>query len=80
MLEDLFFSHPLTVMIGTVILAWALVVVATLGPSYFAEEHTCSKKAEMLSTDYRFGFWEGCWIKQNNTWIDYNTIRNVGVK
>lgn len=80
MIEDLFLSHPMTVLIGAIILATALVVGATVVPSYFAEEHTCAKKASVLQTDYRFGFWEGCWVKQKDgAWVEYNTIRNVGV-
>lgn len=79
MIEDLFLSHPMTVLVGAIILATALVVGSTIVPSYFAEEHTCAKKASVLQTDYRFGFWEGCWVKKDGSWIEYNTIRNVGV-
>ena len=80
MIEDLFLSHPMTVLIGAILLSIALVVGVHAVPSYFAQEHTCAKKASVLQTDYRFGFWEGCWVKQKNgAWVEYNTIRNVGV-
>ena len=80
MLEDLFLYHPMTVLVGTVILAVALVFGVSVVTAYLAQEHTCAKKATMLDTEYQYGFWQGGWVKQNNTWVDYNTIRNVGVK
>lgn len=80
MIEDLFLYHPMTVPIGAIILSIVLVVGGTVVPSYFAQEHTCYKKAAILQTDYRFGFWEGCWVKDDGKWVEYTTIRNVRSK
>lgn len=81
MIEEFFCDHPMIVLIGAIILTTALVVCGISVPAYYAQEHSCSKKAAVMQTDYHFGIWEGCWIKQqDNTWVEYTTIRNVGIK
>lgn len=73
--------HPLTFLLLAIVLTTALVVGVVAVPSYYVEEHTCATKAAMLETEYQFGFWEGCWIKQpDNTWVEYSKVRNVGGK
>lgn len=79
MIEDLFLFHPMRVLVCAIILATALVVGSNFFHVFIVEEHTCAKKASVLQTDYRFGFWEGCWVKKDGAWVEYNTIRNVGV-
>ena len=81
MLENLINEHPMTSLVVLLVLALGLVVTVVNVPIYYAMDHSCSKKAEMLNTEYKYGYWEGCWVKQpDNTWVEYTTIRNLGVK
>lgn len=78
MFEDFCYDHPMVVFIGTIVLAIALIVGCVGAPAYYGAEHVCAKRAEMLETEYNFGFWQGCWVKADGKWIEYSTIRNVG--
>lgn len=81
MIEYFVNEHPMTSLVILLALALSLIVTVVTVPSYYAMDYSCSKKAEMLGTEYKFGYWEGCWVKQpDNTWVEYNTIRNVGAK
>lgn len=81
MLEYFLNEHPMTSLVIIILLALALIVAVVNIPCYYALDHSCSKKAAMLNTEYKFGYWEGCWIKQkDNTWVEYTTIRNLGAK
>lgn len=81
MIEYFLNEHPMTSLVIILVFALALIVTVVNVPIYYAMDHSCSKKAEMLNTEYKYGYWEGCWIKQqDNTWVEYTTIRNVGVK
>ena len=80
MFEDFAYEHPMIVLIGAIILATAFVVGCVTVPAYYAQEHSCSKKAAVMQTDYQYGFWEGCWVKDEGKWVEYQTIRNVGIQ
>ncbi len=82
MLDYLLTEHPCASLIAAIILTMAIVVTVVAVPAYYAQEYSCSKKASVLQTEYQFGFWEGCWVKDksNNTWYEYTTIRNVNVE
>lgn len=32
----------------------------------------CSSKAEKLGLEYSFGLFQGCFVKKNDRWVDYN--------
>jgi len=78
MLEYFLNEHPLTSLIIAIVLVTAIAVAAVALPCRYAAEHQCSKRAAMLQTDYQYGFWEGCWVRDNGHWVEYGTIRNVG--
>lgn len=76
MLEDFAYEHPMIVLIGAIILATALIVGCVTVPAYYAQEHSCAKKAGVMQSEFQYGFWEGCWVKKDGSWVEYNTIRN----
>lgn len=81
MLDYFLTEHPIASLIAAIILTTAIAVAVVYIPCRYAAEHQCSKRADMLHTDYHYGFWEGCWIKQpDNTWVEYSTVRNLGSK
>ena len=63
------------------VLSAILIVVFIIGiimvPAYFGSYNMCSSKAAVLDTEFRFGFYEGCFIKENGKWIDYDRYRFV---
>lgn len=76
---DFIDEHPFAFLLFILATATAVIVAAVSVTSNYVGDYTCSKKAIMLQTEYQYGFWEGCWIKANdNTWVEYTTIRNVG--
>lgn len=81
MLDYFLNEHPIASLIAAIILTTAIAVACVALPCRYAAEHQCSKRADMLQTDYHYGIWEGCWIKQpDNTWVEYSTVRNLGSK
>lgn len=80
MLEEFAYEHPMVVLISAILLATALVVVCVSVPAYYAQEHSCAAKARVMDTDYQYGFWQGCWVKDEGKWVEYQTIRNVGIQ
>lgn len=81
MLDYFLTEHPIASLIAAIILTTAIAVAAVALPCRYAAEHQCSKRADMLKTEYQYGFWEGCWVKQSdNTWVEYSTVRNLGSK
>lgn len=66
-------AHPIIASI----LVIAFVVGIAAAPSYFFAYNTCRSKAAVLNTDYKFGFYEGCFIKEDGKWVDYARYRIV---
>lgn len=70
--------------IASLIIIIAIVTVVAVGvvgvPAHLAADHACAARAEMLETEYQYGFWQGCWVKDSGHWVEYSTIRNVGSK
>lgn len=77
MFEEFCYDHPMVVFISTVMLAIALIVGCVCTPAYYAADHACAKRAEMLETEYKYGFWQGCWVKAEGKWVEYGTMNNV---
>ena len=81
MLDYLLNEHPFASLIAAIIIVVALALAIIDIPIYYAMDYYCGKKAEMLNTEYKYGYWEGCWVRdKDGTWVEYTTIRNVGVK
>lgn len=76
MIDDFLLEYPLTSLLIIIAIVTAIAVAVVAVPAHYAVEHTCAKKAAVMQTDYKYGFWEGCWIKKGDTWVEYNTIRN----
>jgi len=70
---DFIEEHPIIASI----LAVALFVCITVVPGYFFNYNTCRSKAAVLNTDYKFGFYEGCFIKEDGKWVDYDRYRII---
>jgi hypothetical protein len=66
-------DHPVMGAFLIVVLIGCLVCV----PAYLANYATCSAKAEVMGTDYKFGFYEGCFIKEDGKWVDYDRYRII---
>ncbi|MBQ1572583.1 MAG: hypothetical protein IIZ78_15750 [Clostridiales bacterium] len=82
MIENILNEYPMTSLVIIILFALALIVAVVNVPIYYALDYGCSQKAEMLNTEYKFGYWTGCWVKdkKDGTWYEYTTIRNVEVK
>jgi hypothetical protein len=78
MLENFLNEYPITSLIIIIAIVTAVAVVCVAFPAHIAADHSCAKRAEMLETEYQYGFWEGCWVKDEGKWVEYGTIRNVG--
>jgi len=70
---DFIEEHPIIASILVV----ALFVCITVVPGYFFNYNTCRSKAAVLNTDYKFGFYEGCFIKEDGKWVDYDRYRII---
>lgn len=81
MLEYFLNEHPISSLLIILAIVTAVAVGVVGVPAHFAAEHTCAKRAEILETEYQYGFWQGCWVRgKDGAWVEYNTIRNVGTK
>lgn len=70
---DFIEAHPLI----TAILVIAFVVGIVTVPAYVFASNQCSSKAAVLNADYKFGFYEGCFIKEDGKWVDYDRYRII---
>lgn len=80
MLDYFITEHPITSFIVILVIVAAIAVGVVAVPAHLAADHACAKRAEILETEYQYGFWTGCWVKDNGKWVEYRTIRNVGSK
>ena len=80
MLEYFINERPITSLIIIIAIVTVVAVGVVAVPAHLAADHACAKRAEMLETEYQYGFWQGCWVKDEGKWVEYNTIRNVGNK
>lgn len=61
----------------------AFLIVVLIGclacaPAYLSNYATCSAKAEVMGTDFQFGLFKGCWVKDTQGhWVDYTTFRRM---
>ena len=55
-----------------------LIVAVVTGPAYLGGSYTCSKVAEKMGVEHDYGFFTGCFVKdENGKWYNYNQQRIV---
>ena len=58
------------------VVALIAIIVGSLWWTYKANEISCEKKATAQGLEYRFGWWEGCLVKERDgNYIDYDRYR-----
>ena len=58
------------------VVALIAIIVGALWWTYKANEISCEKKATAQGLEYRFGWWEGCLVKERDgNFIDYDRYR-----
>lgn len=80
MLDYFINEYPITSLIIIIAIVTVVAVVCVAVPTHFAADHACAKRAELLETEYQYGFWQGCWVKSEGKWVEYSKIRTVEVK
>ena len=70
-------SKGLFFYIGICIITFVLLVIAVSAPAYLVTRHTCAAKAERLGLEYSFGFFQGCFVKDGDSWVDYDRYRVI---
>lgn len=80
MMEYFLNEHPITSLLIIIAIVTAVAVVVVAVPAHFAADHACAKRAEIMQTEYQYGFWQGCWVKDEGKWVEYRTLRNLGTK
>lgn len=52
------------------------VIAISLFGSYKGNEYSCEKKATAQGLEYKYGWWEGCLVKESDgNYIDYDRYR-----
>lgn len=58
------------------IVALVGIFVGTFYFSYKSDEYSCEKKATAQGLEYKYGWWEGCLVKERDgNYIDYDRYR-----
>ena len=76
----IFFEHDLEVAFYTAafVLAVEVIVAVATVPAYLGGSYTCSQVAEKMGVEYDYGFFTGCFVKdENGKWYNYNQQRIV---
>lgn len=76
----IFLKYELDVAFYTAIciLAVELIVAVVVVPLYLGASYTCSQVAEKLGVEHDYGFFTGCFVKdENGRWYEYNQQRIV---
>ena len=75
-----FFKHDLEVAFYTAVfvLAVELVFAVAVIPVYLGASYSCSQVAEKLGVEHDYGFFTGCFVKdENGRWYNYSQQRIV---
>jgi len=75
-----FFEHDLesAFVITFVVLALEVIGVVGVFPVYLCASYSCSKVAEKLGVEHDYGFFTGCFVKdENGRWYNYSQQRIV---
>ena len=57
---------------GLFVVVMFFVVLLVTGIWYPVAKSECSSKAEKLGVEWSFGLFEGCFMKKNGVWVDYD--------
>ena len=74
----IFFKYDLEAAFITtfVVLALEVICVVSVFPVYLGASYSCSKVAEKLGLEHDYGFFTGCFVKdENGKWYNYNQQR-----
>ena len=80
LLTWVFWKHDLEAAFITtfVVLALEVICVVSVFPVYLGASYSCSKVAEKMGVEYDYGFFTGCFVKdENGRWYNYNQQRIV---
>ena len=75
-----FFEHNLEVAFYIAFIVLALEVIGVVGavPAYLSASYSCSKVAEKLGVEHDYGFFTGCFVKdESGKWYNYNQQRVI---
>jgi len=61
------------ILLVTIIPTIVLIVAIIIGIKY--SEYECQQKAKFQELEYYWGFVEGCMVKKDGKWIDYERYR-----
>lgn len=76
----IFWKHDLEVAwyVAIFALAFELVVAVATVPVYLGASYSCSQVAEKLGVEHDYGFFTGCFVKdENGRWYNYSNLRIV---
>ena len=60
------------------VLGFEVLVAVLGGPAHLLGSYTCSQVAEKMGVEYDYGFFTGCFVKdENGKWYNYNQQRIV---
>lgn len=74
----IFFKYDLVAAFVTtfVVLALEVIGVVVAFPVYLGASYSCSKVAEKLGVEHDYGFFTGCFVKdESGKWYNYNQQR-----
>ena len=57
---------------GLFLAVMVFVVAVAIGIWYPVARCECSSKAEKLGLEYSFGLFQGCFMKKDGKWVDYD--------
>ena len=57
---------------GMLFVLIVLLLLLATGIWYPVAKCECSSKAEKLGVEYSFGLFQGCFVKKNDRWVDYD--------
>lgn len=76
----LFWHHDLEVafIVAICILVFEILFAVVAAPVYVLQGYTCSQVAEKMGVEHDFGFFTGCFIRdENGRWYNYSQQRIV---
>ena len=76
----IFWKYELEVawFVSVFVLTFELVVAMAVVPVYLGASYSCSQVAEKLGVEHDYGFFTGCFVKdENGRWYEYNQQRIV---
>lgn len=57
------------------LLAAVIVCIITVGSAAIMSEASCNAKAEIQELEWSWSLFQGCMVKQDGKWVDYDRLR-----